>query len=62
MEGAAHRHDPQRVALLLEHVVAFEDDRGRPTARERLERLIGGYLARLLVGALTSSRPHRQRL
>jgi hypothetical protein len=59
MEGAAHRHDPRRIALLLEQVVAFEDDHRRPTARERLERLIGGYLARLLVGALTSSRRTR---
>jgi hypothetical protein len=56
MEGAAHTHDPRRVALLLEHVVAFEDDARRPSARDRLERLIGGYLARLLVGALTSGR------
>jgi hypothetical protein len=61
MSGAAHRQDAQRIALLLEHVVAFEDDRGRPTARERLERLIGGYLARLLVGALTTARPRRAR-
>jgi hypothetical protein len=59
MEGAAPKHDPRRIALLLEHVVAFEDDRGRPSARDRLERLLGGYLARLLVGALTSSRRTR---
>ncbi len=36
-------------ALLLEHVAALDL---RPTARERLERVVGGYLARLLVSAL----------
>ena len=60
MEGAARTHDPRRVALLLEQVASFEDVLRRPTARERLERLIGGYLARLLVGALTAKRRPRQ--
>jgi hypothetical protein len=60
MEGAARTHDPRRVALLLEQVASFEDVPRRPTARERLERLIGGYLARLLVGALTAQRRPRQ--
>jgi hypothetical protein len=55
----AHSHDARRIALLLEHVVAFEDERIRPSARDRLEWVIGGYLARLLVGALTRERgPH----
>jgi hypothetical protein len=63
MEGAAQSHDPRRVALLLEHVIASEDAHFRPSARDRLERMIGGYLARLLVGALTTGRRARsQRL
>jgi hypothetical protein len=52
--------DPQlpgtRADLLLEHVARLEDST-RPSANERLERLVGGYLARLLVGALASRRP-----
>jgi hypothetical protein len=61
MEGAARTHDPRRIALLLEQVASFEDETRRPTARERLERVIGGYLARLLVGALTGDRRTRAR-
>jgi hypothetical protein len=61
MEGAAGTHDPRRIALLLEQVVTFEDDRRRPSARERLERVIGGYLARLLVGALSDRRTRSPR-
>jgi hypothetical protein len=61
MEGAARTHDPRRIALLLEQVVTFEDDRRRPSARERLERVIGGYLARLLVGALSGDGRSRTR-
>jgi hypothetical protein len=57
---AAHSHDVRRIALLLEHVVAFEDERSRPSARDRLERVVGGYLARLLVGALTGDRRPRR--
>jgi hypothetical protein len=53
MEGAARTHDPRRIALLLEQVVTLDDDRRRPSARVRLEWVIGGYLARLLVGALS---------
>jgi len=58
-EGAAPLHDPRRIALLLAQVVTYEDVRRRPSARDRLERLIGGYLARLLVVALTADRRTR---
>jgi hypothetical protein len=56
---AVEPHLPSRGAdLLLEHVNALEPGEfpQRPAARERLERMVGGYLARLLVGALSSSR------
>jgi hypothetical protein len=60
MEGAARTHDPRRIALLLEQVALFEDEAlRRPSARERLERVIGGYLARLLIGALAGERRTR---
>ena len=59
MEGAARTHDPRRSALLLGQLASFEEETRRPTARERLERVIGGYLARLLVGALTAQRRPR---
>jgi hypothetical protein len=59
MEGAARTHDPRRIALLLGQLASFEEESRRPTARERLERVIGGYLARLLVGALTAQRRPR---
>ena len=52
---AADSNDPRRIALLLEQVIGIESVPRRPSARDRLERLIGGYLARLLVGALTRS-------
>ena len=58
MEGAAHPREPRRVALLLEQIAA-PDDRTRPSANDRLERALGGYLARLLVGALTPTRTTR---
>jgi hypothetical protein len=61
MEGAAHSQDPRRIALLLEQVVAHEEGPRRPSARDRLERVIGGYLARLLIGALTGDRRPRYR-
>jgi hypothetical protein len=60
MEGAARTHDPRRIALLLGQLASFDEESRRPTARERLERLIGGYLARLLVGALIAQRRPRQ--
>jgi hypothetical protein len=59
MEGAARTHDPRRIALLLGQLASFEEENRRPTARERLERVIGGYLARLLIGALTAQRRPR---
>jgi hypothetical protein len=60
MEGAAKTHDARRLAQLLGELASFDEGSRRPTARERLERLIGGYLARLLVGALTAQRRPRQ--
>jgi hypothetical protein len=61
--SAADPYIPSRGAdLLLEHVNAVDpgDYPERPAARERLERLVGGYLARLLVGALSSGRRGRR--
>lgn len=43
--------------LLLDHCQALETEHRRPTARERLERLVGDSLARLLIGALSTRRP-----
>ena len=42
--------------LLLDHCEALDTEHCRPTARERLERIVGDSLARLLIGAL-SNRP-----
>jgi hypothetical protein len=61
--NAAEPHMPSRGAeLLLEHVAALEPAEypQRPAARERLERIVGGHLARLLVGALSGSRRQRR--
>ena len=43
--------------LLLDHCEALDTEHRRPTARERLERIVGDSLARLLIGALSSRRP-----
>ena len=43
--------------LLLDHCEALDTEHHRPTARERLERLVGDSLARLLIGALSTKRP-----
>jgi hypothetical protein len=43
--------------LLLDHCEALDTEHRRPTARERLERIVGDSLARLLIGALSSHRP-----
>lgn len=43
--------------LLLDHCEALETEHRHPTARERLERIVGDSLARLLIGALSSRRP-----
>jgi hypothetical protein len=57
MEAAAVSHlKPAASELLLEHCHALDiDSRGRPTAADRLEALIGKELARRLVRALSSS-------
>jgi hypothetical protein len=63
--NAADTHVPSRGAdLLLEHVSALEpaDQPQRPRAQERLERLVGGQLARMLVGALSGGRRSRRAL
>ncbi len=56
--NAADSQPSTRADLLLEHVAALEEPT-RPSANERLERLVGGALARLLVGALQSARRPR---
>jgi hypothetical protein len=43
----------------MEHCAALDAEPRRLTASERLERIVGGYLARLLVGALSGSRRGR---
>lgn len=45
---------PRASELLLEHCLALDADRRRPTARDRLEALIGSELARRLVLALSA--------
>ena len=51
--AAAEPQTPGRgSALLIEHCAALDAEQCRPSARERLERIVGGPLARLLVGAL----------
>jgi hypothetical protein len=56
----AEPYVPSRGAdLLLEHVSSEPTE--RPTGRERLERIVGGYLARLLVGALSGTRRQSRR-
>lgn len=42
--------------LLLQHCFALDPERRRPPARLRLEELLGGELARRLVGALCTVR------
>ena len=56
MNAAPEPHN-RATALLLEHCAALEAEPTRPTASERLERVLGGYLTALLVGALTRGRP-----
>ena len=56
MNGAAEPQQGTRgSSLLIEHVEALEAVR-RPTANERLERVLGGYLTRLLLSALAGGR------
>jgi hypothetical protein len=58
MNAAESNLPGTRADLLLEHVNALEES-NRPSANERLERIVGGYLARLLVGALKGGRRSR---
>lgn len=55
--AAVNRPKPGASELLLEHCFALgEDGRRRPSARDRLEALIGSELARRLVVALSTAR------
>ena len=58
MDAAAVTHPkPAASELLLEHCHALDiDSRSRPTAKVRLEALVGKELAGRLVRALTGSR------
>ena len=58
MNGAAEPQGTRGASLLMEHVEALESP-SRPSAHERLERILGGYLTRLLVGALVGGRRAR---
>ena len=56
--NAADSHHPARGSdLLIEHCAALDEEHPAPIARDRLERILGGYLTRLLVGALSGRRP-----
>ncbi len=57
--GAAEPQVRRGVSLLMEHVEAFQASRLRPSANERLERILGGYLTNFLVGALSGQRKTR---
>ena len=46
--------------LLIEHCAALDTSCSRLSANERLERMVGGSLARLLVGALQGPRGSRR--
>jgi hypothetical protein len=56
MDAAEPNGAPRGSERLLEHCIALDAGDPRPTADERLERLLGGTLARFLVGALTGFR------
>jgi hypothetical protein len=60
MTGSNEHLQGSRADLLLEHVAVFGAEREHPPAHERLERLVGDYLARLLVGALAGGRRERR--
>ncbi len=45
--------------MLLEHVAGVDSEPSRPSAHERLERVLGKGLTRLLVGALAGGRRGR---
>jgi hypothetical protein len=52
MDAAEPQTPGRGASLLMEHCAALDTEHGPPTARERLERIVGGHLAHLLVGAL----------
>lgn len=52
MDAAAATAKPRASALLLEHCFALDSGRRRPTARARLELVLGTELTRRLVLAL----------
>jgi hypothetical protein len=54
--AAVSRRKPIASDLLLEHCFALEADRRPPTARDRLEALLGSELSRRLVDALSRAR------
>jgi hypothetical protein len=54
MGAAATTARPRNVELLLEHCLAFDVVRRRPTARARLDAALGTELARRLVLALSA--------
>ena len=58
MDAAAVNHPkPAASELLLEHCHALDiDSRSRPTAKDRLEALVGKDLAGRLVRALSATR------
>lgn len=53
--AAQPRHNPEGTALLLRHCRALDAECG-PTARARLDALLGNELARRLVAALAAVR------
>ena len=57
MTAAAPQIRGRGAELLLDHCEALDTEHRRPTARERLERIVGDSLARLLIGALATRRP-----
>jgi hypothetical protein len=58
MKEPSQLHGDRGYRLLLEHCAALTDD-VRPAAFQRLEKALGGELARLLVGALARRRGER---
>ena len=55
MDAVAATAKPKASALLLEHCFALDGDRRRPTARARLELVLGSELAHRLVLALCAT-------
>lgn len=58
-DGAAEPQGTRGASLLMEHVGSLEAGPMRPPVHERLERILGSYLTRLLVGALSGGRRAR---